>query len=133
MEVRQVSKMSDDNNTTENIVHLTTPEFMYLLQKVDRLDEKFTGRIDNLSNRIDNLDEKFTSRINGLDEKFTGRIDKLSNRIDNLDEKFTNKIDALRQEVKQDTSSIKTLIWATFGLMVGTIAIALTVAASLVR
>ena len=104
MEVRQVSKMSDDNNTTENIVHLTTPEFMYLLQKVDRLDEKFTGRIDNLSNRIDNLDEK-----------------------------FTNKIDALRQEVKQDTSSIKTLIWATFGLMVGTIAIALTVAASLVR
>lgn len=129
--------MSDEKNTTENIVHLTTPEFMYLLQRVDRLDEKFTDRIDNLSNRIDKLDEKFTSRIDALDEKFTSKITgldgKLTGRIENLDEKFTNKIDVLRQEVKQDTSSIKTLIWATFGLMVGTIAIALTVAISLVK
>ncbi len=107
--------MSDEKNTTENIVHLTTPEFMYLLQRVDRLDEKFTSRIDS------------------LDVKFTGRIENLSDRIDRLDEKFTNKIDGLRQEVKQDTSSIKTLIWATFGLMVATIAIALTVTISLVK
>jgi hypothetical protein len=51
--------MSDDKNTIDNIVHLTTPEFMYLLQRVDRLDEKFTSKIESLdeklSNRIENL------------------------------------------------------------------------------
>ncbi|MGI9951303.1 hypothetical protein V3F56_02985 [Moorellaceae bacterium AZ2] len=57
--------------TNEPPNRLASPEFFFLLQRIDRLDEK-------LSARIDRVDEKLSSRINRLEEK----IDRVQDRLD---------------------------------------------------
>lgn len=52
-------------------------EFFFLLQRVDRLDEKLTGRIDA-------LDAKLTARIDAVDSKLTARIDEVRRELDGL-------------------------------------------------
>lgn len=47
--------MSEEKNTTEEkVVCLTTSEFIYLLERMDRMDEKFDKRIDRLEEKINN-------------------------------------------------------------------------------
>jgi len=66
---------------------LASPEFFFLLQRIDRLDEKLTKEIRD-------GDQKSEERINAVEQRLTRRIDaideKLSNRIDKLDEKLGN-------------------------------------------
>ncbi|OIQ07580.1 hypothetical protein [Neomoorella thermoacetica] len=84
--------------TNEPPNRLASPEFFFLLQRIDRLDEKLSREIKEvdlkLSARIDSLDEKLSARIDGLDEKFSREIKevdlKLSGRIDGLAEKLEN-------------------------------------------
>lgn len=54
---------------------LASPEFFFLLQRIDRLDEK-------LSARIDALDEKFSREIKEIDAKFSGEIKRLDSKLD---------------------------------------------------
>jgi hypothetical protein len=85
MGVRQVVQMSDEKeNRNENVVKLTTPEFMYLLQRMDLISSELRQAMDNL-----------------------------------------------KQEIKQENNSVKGLIWTTFGLMIGVVGIAVTVAIKL--
>jgi len=44
-------------------IHLASGEFLYLIDRIDRLDEKLTSKIDG---RIDALDEKVTVKIDNL-------------------------------------------------------------------
>jgi peptidoglycan hydrolase CwlO-like protein len=69
--------------------------FAWMIQRIDRGDERLetsiTSRIDRLDNRIDKLD----NRIDKLDN----RIDKLDNRIDGLTQELTDvKITIARLE-----------------------------------
>ena len=77
---------------------LASGEFFYLVERIDKLDEKMSNKIDT---KIQDLDVKLTNRIDGLDSKLTGRIDgldsKLTGRIDGLDSKLTGKFDTLQQ------------------------------------
>lgn len=78
-------QMSDEKeNRNENVVKLTTPEFMYLLQRMDLISSELRQAMDNL-----------------------------------------------KQEIKQENNSVKGLIWTTFGLMIGVVGIAVTVAIKL--
>jgi hypothetical protein len=49
-------------------IHLASGEFLYLIDRIDRLDEKLTSKIDG---RIDALDEKVTVKIDNLNDRFT--------------------------------------------------------------
>lgn len=113
--------MTDETNPTDNVIRLTTPEFMFFIQRVDLVDSKLTTRIDAVENKL-------TTRIDAVESKLTARIDAVESRL-------TDRIDAvqndLRQEFRQEFGSVKTLIWATLGLMVAVIGIAITVAATI--
>ncbi|WP_172613921.1 hypothetical protein [Moorella sp. E308F] len=88
---------------------LASPEFFFLLQRLDRLDEKLTKEIrdgdqkseerisaveQKLSQRIDTVEQKLSQRIDTVEQKLSQRIEtveqKLSQRIDTLDDKLGN-------------------------------------------
>ena len=68
---------------------LASQEFFFLLQRIDRLDEKLSGEIkrldEKLSGEIKRLDEKLSGEIKRLDEKLGGEIKRLDARIDRLE------------------------------------------------
>ncbi len=76
--------------------NLASPEFFFLLQRIDRLDEKLTGEIKILDNKITAMDNKFTSEIKALDNKFTSEIKAVSGEISILRDKQNERIDNLR-------------------------------------
>lgn len=63
-------------------------EFFFLLQRIDRLDEKLTARIDavdaRLMGRIDAVEAKLTARIDAVDAKLTARVDEVRRDLDGL-------------------------------------------------
>lgn len=59
-------------------------EFFFLLQRIDRLDEKMTARIDAVMARIDAVDGKLTARVDAVDGKLTARIDEVRRDLDGL-------------------------------------------------
>ncbi|MGB9661274.1 MAG: hypothetical protein ACPL5F_04560 [Moorellaceae bacterium] len=63
--------------TNEPPNRLASPEFFFLLQRVDRLDEK-------LSREIKEVDLKLSAKIDSLDEKLSGRIDSLDQKLENV-------------------------------------------------
>jgi len=52
-------------------------EFFFLLQRIDRLDEKVMGRIDAVMARIDAVDARLTARIDAVDADLSRDIDSL--------------------------------------------------------
>ncbi len=88
-EVAATGEFSGDGGPPRN---LASPEFFFLLQRIDRLDEKLTGEIKFLDNKITALDNKLTGEIKALDNKFTSEIKALDN-------KFTSEIKALSGEI----------------------------------
>ncbi|MGI9951298.1 hypothetical protein V3F56_02960 [Moorellaceae bacterium AZ2] len=52
--------------TNEPPNRLASPEFFFLLQRIDRLDEKLSARMD------------------GLDQKLSARIDKVEGKLENV-------------------------------------------------
>lgn len=84
--------------TNEPQRNLASPEFFFLLQRIDRLDEKLTKEIrdgdQKSEERIDTMEQKLSQRIDAMYQKLSQRIDdldgKLSNRIDKLDDKLGN-------------------------------------------
>ena len=60
--------------TVEFPYRVASPEFFFLLQRIDRLDEK-------LSARIDQVNEKLTKRIDQVDEKLSARIDQVEGKL----------------------------------------------------
>lgn len=55
-------------------LRLASQEFFFLLQRIDRLDEKLSGEIKAQGVRIDRLDEK----INALNEKINNKFNNLT-------------------------------------------------------
>ncbi len=125
---RLVSTMSEEakkDTVTEFPYRVASPEFFFLLQRIDRLDEKLTARIDE-------VDKKLTARIDEVDKKLTARIDevdkKLTARIDEVDKKLTARIDQVQESLRQEFRAIKPLIWATVGIVLAALAISVSVA-----
>ncbi|QGP94084.1 hypothetical protein MGLY_35090 (plasmid) [Neomoorella glycerini] len=76
--LREIAATNEPHHT------LASPEFFFLLQRIDKLDETLTKEIKD-------GDQKLESRI----DKLENRIDKLESRIDKLDEKFSGKLTTL--------------------------------------
>ncbi|WP_156271318.1 hypothetical protein [Neomoorella glycerini] len=82
---------------------LASPEFFFLLQRIDRLDEKLTKEIrdgdQKSEERINAVEQRLTRRIDAVEQKLNQRIEaveqKLSQRIDAIDDKLNNRIDKL--------------------------------------
>ncbi len=53
---------------------LASPEFFFLLQRIDRLDEKLSARIDHLEEKLDREVKALSGEIRALDEKLSGEI-----------------------------------------------------------
>jgi putative sterol carrier protein len=96
-EVEEMSAMADEAikevaATRERYrgTRLTSGEFFYLAERIDRLDEKMTAKIDSGNNALDaklqSLDAKLTGEIRALDAKLTGKIE---SEVKNLSDKFT--------------------------------------------
>ncbi|MGB9662834.1 MAG: hypothetical protein ACPL5F_12625 [Moorellaceae bacterium] len=67
--------------TSEPPNRLASPEFFFLLQRVDRLDEKLSREIKDvdlkLSARIDTLDEKLSREIKEVEVRLDAKLDTL--------------------------------------------------------
>ncbi|OIQ61191.1 apolipoprotein A1/A4/E domain protein [Moorella thermoacetica] len=104
---------------------LASPEFFFLLQRIDRLDEKLTREIRDGDQRSEELitavDQKLTQRIDALEQKLTRHIEeveqKLTQRIDAVEQKLTRRMDALEEKLglridKQDDKLNSLKFWA---------------------
>ncbi|HCJ79068.1 MAG TPA: hypothetical protein DHV84_03545, partial [Desulfotomaculum sp.] len=87
---------------TEFPYRVASPEFFFLLQRIDRLDEKLSARIDQVDVRIDRLDEKLSARIDQVEGKMSDRIDQVEGKL-------------------------KPLIWATLGIVLASLALTVSV------
>jgi len=95
----------EPEENSKNIVSLTTsPEFMFLLQRIDRVEEKLSAR------------------INQVEEKLSARMEQ---EIGNLRQDVNS--------LKQDNHALRGLIWGTFSLILAAIGIAATVAITILR
>ncbi len=56
---------------------LASPEFFFLLQRIDRLDEKLSGEIRA-------LDEKLSGEMKTQEARLNERIDRLDDKLSNL-------------------------------------------------
>ena len=96
--------------------------------KIEGLDNKIDNKIESLDNKIEGLDNKIDNKIESLDNKIDNKIESLDNKIEGLDNKIDNKIESLRNELKADIAiSSKDLLVKLFGIIVGTIGIAVTI------
>jgi hypothetical protein len=114
---------------------LASGEFFYLAERIDRLDEKLTGKIENeskaLNGRIDALDAKLTGKIesgnNALDTKMQGLDAKLTGEIRTLDAKLTSKIESeVRSLNDRFTATQQWMIGLVVAVLVGAGAIVIT-------
>lgn len=60
---------------------LASQEFFYLVERIDRLDEKLTNKIESLNK---SLDTKLTDEIKSLDTKLTGKIESLDTKFNTI-------------------------------------------------
>ncbi|GEA14800.1 RepA / Rep+ protein KID [Moorella sp. E308F] len=85
--------------TNEPPNRLASSEFFFLLQRIDRLDEKLSGRVDGLQEKIDRLDEKFSREIKEVDLKLSARIDNVEEKIDRLQDRLDlvqDRVDSIK-------------------------------------
>ncbi|GEA18982.1 RepA / Rep+ protein KID [Moorella sp. E306M] len=88
---------------------LASPEFFFLLQRLDRLDEKLTKEIrdgdQKSEERISAVEQKLSQRIDAVEQKLSQRIDaveqKLSQRIDTVEQKLSQRIETVEQKLSQ--------------------------------
>ena len=68
----------------------------YLLEKMDKLDNKLDQKVDKLDEKIDKLDNKLDQKadkleLEKLDKKLDDEVGKLDNKMSKLDEKIDNR------------------------------------------
>lgn len=66
--------------TNEPPNRLASPEFFFLLQRIDRLDEKLSARIDRVEEKLDNVKLWAIGAVVTLIAGFTGVIIALMQR-----------------------------------------------------
>ncbi len=81
---KEIAATSEPPGGRRTRMRLVSEEFFFLLQRIDRLDEKLSGEIKAQGERIDRLDEKLSGEIKSLDEKIKSLDDKLSNKLNSL-------------------------------------------------
>jgi hypothetical protein len=69
-----VSEETKKETVTEFPYRVASPEFFFLLQRIDRLDEK-------LSAKIDQVDEKLSARIDQVEARLNAKIDQVEGRL----------------------------------------------------
>jgi len=140
----------EPEENSKNIVSLTTsPEFMFLLQRIDRVEEKLSAKIDqetsNLKQNIDKLRQDTGSLkqdIGNLKQDISGvkqDVGNLKQDISGVKQDVGNlkqDISGIKQDIsslKQDNHALRGLIWGTFGLLLTAMGIAVTVAITILR
>lgn len=93
-----------DEKKSENTIPLTSPEFLFLLERIDRVEVT--------------LRQEIKQEIAGLKQENAGSKGELKNEI---------------AEVKGEIAGLRSLIWATMGLILGTLALTATVAVAVLR
>lgn len=97
--LREIAATNEPHHT------LASPEFFFLLQRIDKLDETLTKEVKDsdqkLAQEIKESNQKIESRIDKLElriDKIDGRIDKVDGRMDKIEnrfDKFDNKLTTL--------------------------------------
>ena len=96
-----------------------SPEFFFLLQRIDRLDEKFSGLFAT-------LDAKLTGQIGSLRQEMREELAALRREI-------REEIAGLRQDARGGERSTKNLILGAFGVVLAALAIMGTALGSLLK
>jgi len=98
-----------------DLPRVASSEFFFLLQRLDRLDEKLSREIakldEKLSREIARLDEKFSREIARLDEKF-------SREIADLRQEMNNNVNGLHVKIDNSARWVKGFIVGALGLMI---------------
>jgi hypothetical protein len=76
--------------------------------KLEQMDEKFTGKLEQMdekfTGKLEQMDEKFIGKLEQMDEKFIGKLEqmdeKFTGKLEQMDEKFTGKLEILNENVQ---------------------------------
>ncbi len=55
------------------------------------VEERLTGRINQVEGKINQVEERLTGRINQVEEKLTGRINQLEEKLTGIDKRLANE------------------------------------------
>jgi len=72
--VTVVAEEAKESNVSEFPNRLASPEFFYLLQRIDGIGEKLTGEIKAVDGRVKAVEEKLTGEIKAVEEKLMSEI-----------------------------------------------------------
>lgn len=90
-----------------------------ILNRIDQLDDKFSGKFNHLDHRINKLDKRFNKvddRLDKMDERFNevdSRFDKVEKRFDKIDDRLdmiydqTVRLTLGQTALKMDINEIK--------------------------
>ncbi len=73
-----------DERTPGGSRGLASQEFFFLLQRIDRLDEKLSGEIKRLDEKLSGEINRLDTRIERLDEKLTGEVKMMDGKLNNI-------------------------------------------------
>lgn len=119
---------------------VASPEFFFLLQRIDRLDEKLSARMEQTNARIDQLEAKIgaridqtSARIDQLEAKLGTRIDHTNARIDQLEAKLGAKVEQVEKSLRQEISAFKGTVWTAAGAIIAAFGVVVAVLLALRR
>ncbi|MGB9792919.1 MAG: hypothetical protein ACPLTR_10155 [Thermacetogeniaceae bacterium] len=108
---------------------VASPEFFFLLQRIDRLDEKLSARMEQTNVRIDQLEAKLGARI----DQTNARIDQINTRTDQLEAKLGAKIEQAETSLRQEISAFKSAVWTAAGAIIAAFGVVVAVLLALRR
>ncbi|PSQ72027.1 MAG: hypothetical protein BRD31_02010 [Bacteroidetes bacterium QH_2_64_26] len=81
--------------------------------RLDRMEERFEGRFDQMEGRFDQVEERFEGRFNQMGDRFEGRFDQMENRFNQMDERIDRMHEQMRVMMRWTVGTI-----ALFGTIV---------------
>ena len=91
----------------------------YLLEKMDKLDNKFDQKVDKLDEKMDKLDNKLDSKVDKLDEKIDRLENKLDDEVGKLNKKIDDEVGKLNNKISDEIGKLDAKMDNRFLWMIG--------------
>ncbi len=123
--LKKLESVGFDHKQAETLADVIEKSHVESQESLKEFIRNENTKLENkLSNKIGDLDNKLSNKIGDLDSK-------LNNKISDLDNKLSGKINGLDKEISnlhiEISRELKDLLIKIFGIIVGTVGIAVTI------
>jgi len=80
---------------------MVSPEFFFLLQRIDRLDERLTGEIKALAEKLTGETSGLDQHMREADDRLMAQIRAVDDRLREADQRLTGQIRAVDDRLKE--------------------------------